>query len=191
MWPFRKDSHAQFEQLLSPLMSQLYRLAYHFTGQRDDAEDLVQELLIKVYPRLDEMLSIDKLAPWLSQILYRLFIDEYRKQKRSPIDYIGDDEIIYETQASDDAEPAQIVDSELTGAFLDAALNKLSEAHRTVILLHDVEGYSLEEIGDVVNAPTGTIKSRLSRARSNLREVIRRMDPDFTNNVDTGTGLTQ
>ncbi len=85
IWPFRKDSHAQFEKLVSPHFNNLYKLAYRLTGQRDNAEDLVQDLLLKIYPRLEEMQGIDKLAAWLSRVLYRLFIDQYRQQQRQPI----------------------------------------------------------------------------------------------------------
>ena len=191
MWPFRKDSHTRFEKLVSPHLSQLYRLAYQLTGQQDDAEDLVQDLLIKLYPRLDEMSLIDKLGPWMSQILYRLFVDQYRRQKRSPVDYMGDEEIVYETYASEQAGPSETVNSELTRKFLNTALEKLSEEHRTVVLLHDVEGYDLQEISEIIDVPVGTIKSRLNRARTHLREIIRKMDPTFVENVNTGMRLTK
>jgi len=178
VWPFRKDSHTQFEQLVRPHLKRLYSLAYRYTGQRDDAEDLVQDLLLKLYPRLEEMQQIDKLAPWLARVLYRQFIDQYRRKQRSPINYMDDEEAIYETQASDVAEPAEVVNSELTQDMLNNALNQLNEDQRTLIMLHDVEGYSLQEINKITDVPVGTLKSRHSRARSKLREIIRIMEPN-------------
>ena len=98
VWPFRQDSHAQFERLIRPHLKRLYSLAYRFTGQRDDAEDLVQDLLLKLYPRLEEMQAIDKLSPWLSKVLYRQYVDQYRRKQRSPISFMNEDEeAVYDT----------------------------------------------------------------------------------------------
>jgi len=175
---FRKDAHQQFEALIRPHLKKLYHLAYRFTGQRDDAEDLVQELLLKLFPRLEEMQAIENLSSWLSRVLYRQFIDHVRRQKRSPIHYIEDEQAVYETHMSEDAGPADVVNSELTQGLLNDALYKLKEEQRVLILLHDVEGYSLPEINQMLDIPLGTIKSRLSRARNKLREIVHIMEPN-------------
>jgi len=172
------DTHKQFEVLVRPHLKKLYNLAYRFTGNRDDAEDLVQDLLIKLYPRLEEMQSIEKLSPWLSRILYRQFIDHIRRNKRSPLVYMENEEAVYETHESREAEPSTVVNSELTLEYLNNALNELSEDQRLLIVLHDVEGYSLQEINEMTDMPVGTIKSRLSRARKKLREIVHIMEPD-------------
>ncbi len=178
LWPFRKDPHVQFEALLSPHLDKLYRLAYRLSGQRDTAEDLVQELLLKVYPRLDEMQQIEQLAPWLSKILYRQFIDQYRRQKRSPLDYTDDDKTLYDSSASNALDPAEVSNNDLIATLLDQALNRLNEDQRSLVMLHDAEGYTLQEISELLEIPVGTIKSRLSRARSQLREILQSMEPD-------------
>jgi len=171
-WPFKKDSYSQFELLIGPHLNQLYKLAYRLTGQRDDAEDLVQDLLLKLFPRLQEMQQIELLSPWLTRVLYRLFIDGIRRQQRSPIDLMGDDEIAYEIHASTIAGPAEAASTELTNELINHALYKLSDDHRLLLVLHDVEGYSLQEINDMTDIPVGTIKSRLCRGRQKLREII-------------------
>ena len=179
MWPFGQDSHTQFEQLVRPHLKRLYNLAYRFTGQRDDAEDLVQDLLLKLYPRLEEMQSIDKLSPWLSKVLYRQYVDQYRRQQRSPISFMNEDEdVVYDTHASDTADPAESVNAELTQGILTDALDKLNEDQRVLVMLHDVEGYGLPEISKMMDVPVGTLKSRLSRARAKLREIISLMEPN-------------
>lgn len=178
VWPFGKDSHAQFEQLLKPHLKHLYKLAYRFTRQRDDAEDLVQDLLLKLYPRLEEMQLIDNLIPWLSKVLFRQYVDQYRRKQRSPISYIDDEEAVYETHASDMAGPAERMNSELTQGILNEALSRLNEDQRLLVMLHDVEGYGLQEISAMINVPLGTLKSRLSRARAKLREIIQLMEPN-------------
>ncbi len=74
-----RDTGPSFEALLMPQLAQLHRLAYHYTGQQCDAEDLVQELLLKLYPRLKELQRVKKLRPWLAKALYRLFVDRCRQ----------------------------------------------------------------------------------------------------------------
>jgi RNA polymerase sigma-70 factor (ECF subfamily) len=191
LWPFRQDAHSRFEQLVGPHLKNLYRLAFRLTGQRDDAEDLVQDMLLKLYPRLEEMQAVDNLAPWLSRVLYRLFVDQHRRQQRSPIDLMGDEEVVYEMHASTDARPDEAVNADLGNKLINDALLQLSEEHRIVILLHDVEGYSLQEINEMLDIPVGTIKSRLSRARNKLREHLQASDPNFVDHVNTPMRLSK
>ena len=188
-WPFGKSPHSRFEELIGPHLNKLYRLAYRLTGQRDDAEDLVQDLLLKLYPRLEELQDIEKLAPWLARILYHLFIDKVRRQQKSPITYMSDDETIYDTHASQIAEPSELANAEITLHLINSALKNLSEDHRILIMLHDVEGYSLQEINNMTGTPVGTIKSRLSRARHKLRQIILNREPEFLDDVNTGKRL--
>lgn len=178
LWPFRKDPHVQFEALLSPHLDKLYRLAYRLSGQRDTAEDLVQELLLKVYPRLEEMQQIEQLTPWLSKILYRQFIDQYRRQKRSLLDYTDDEKTLYDSSDSNALDPLEVSNNSLIATLLEQALNRLNEDQRSLVILHDAEGYTLQEISELLEIPVGTIKSRLSRARSRLREILQSMEPD-------------
>src|SRR5712691_8041593 len=85
-----------FEDLLRPQVEYLYRLAWRFTGNVADAEDLVQDALIKLYPRTQELLEIQRLRPWLARVLYHQYVDSVRQRARSPIvelvtDAEGDD----------------------------------------------------------------------------------------------------
>lgn len=185
LWPFTTDPHSRFEQLMGPHMKHLFQLAFRFTGQRDDAEDLVQDLLLKLYPRLQEMQQIDKLAPWLTTVLYRLFVDQFRRQQRSVVDY-GEDDSMYATHVSDVPGPSDRVNAEMIRSNIHNALQKLKQEQRILVLLHDVEGYSLEEIRQMIDIPVGTIKSRLSRARTRLREIINYMEPNEAQSVLTG-----
>jgi RNA polymerase sigma-70 factor (ECF subfamily) len=178
IWPFNKDPHVQFEALVKPHLTKLYRLAYRLTNQRDDAEDLVQEVLLAVYPRLEEMQDIEMPGSWLSRILYRKFVDQYRRQKRSPIDYTDDDQNIYDSAMDTAMQPAERLNSSQTQSMLNMALNKLNEDQRVLIMLHDVEGYTLQEIAEMLDTSIGTLKSRISRARTKLRESIHKMEPN-------------
>lgn len=174
-WQARKDPHQQFELLLRPHLKQMYRLGYRLTGNREDAEDLVQDVLLKLFPKLEEMKVIERLSPWLSRVLYRQFVDKYRQQQRQALDLVDDD--IEEEQLAErgtNTGPEDMASSELTLGMLSQAIDRLNEDQRQLILLHDVEGYSLPELQDLLDVPLGTLKSRLSRARGQLRESIKK-----------------
>ena len=177
LWPLGQSTQQQFEFLIRPHLKSLYSLAYRLTGQADDAEDLVQDLLLKVFPRLEEMQQIEKLLPWLSRILYRQFVDQYRRQKRSPIQSVENESELYETHASNQQQPDSVVNGELTQGLLQQALDKLNDDQQLLIMLHDVEGYSLQEISEMTDVPIGTLKSRHNRARGKLRELLHKMEP--------------
>lgn len=89
---FRPDSNhsaaGQFEQLLEPHLHHLYQLAYRFCNNQADAEDLVQDVVVKLLPRTGEMARIEKLRPWLAKVLYRQFVDRYRQNERSPLNLV-------------------------------------------------------------------------------------------------------
>lgn len=165
---------------MRPHLKYLYRLAYRLTGQQHAAEDLVQEVMLKLFPRLEEIEKIEKLSPWLSKVLYRVFIDQLRKDKRSPVDLIGDDESIYETQPGKEQQPAEVTESEILQKKIQYAVTHLNEDQRILIMLHDVEGYSLLEIQQIQDVPLGTLKSRLNRARTKLREILKEVEPYAT-----------
>lgn len=174
-WSARKDPHQQFELLLRPQLKQMYRLAYRLTGNREDAEDLVQDVMLKLFPKLDEMKTIEKLSPWLSRVLYRQFVDTYRQQQRQPLSLVDED--IEDDQLSDRENsigPEDVTNGELTLAMLSRAIERLNDDQRQLILLHDVEGYSLPELQEMLDVPLGTLKSRLNRARGQLRESVKK-----------------
>lgn len=179
IWPFKPSNHQLFEQLVRPHLKQLYKLAYRFTGQKHDAEDLVQDIMLKLYPRLDEMSEIESLSPWLSRILYHHYIDRTRSQKRSPIQSINEDDGLYTSYIDDKPQPSEALELDLTISRLQISVDKLNEDQRILYILHDVEGYSLPEIQQIVDTPVGTLKSRLNRARNNLRESLKKMEPCY------------
>jgi RNA polymerase sigma-70 factor (ECF subfamily) len=170
----RDDGSDRFDALLEPHLARLYRLAYRLSGDVADAEDLVQEVLIKAYGRRDELTSIDALGPWLGRVLYNRFIDEARGHRRKRLRTVSLDT---GTQAPEPAssapEPDEAADAQLDIKRLQAALAALSLDHRTVLLMHDSEGYKLEEIQRITSIPVGTLKSRLHRARARLRDLLR------------------
>ncbi len=174
--PF-KSRGAGFEQLITPHLDGLYRQAYRFTGSRHDAEDLVQELLTRLYPKLKELQKVEELRPWLARALHNLFIDTVRSRKRSALGNSDpDSETILDVTLDANPGPAEHLDQQDRTRHINHALDTLSEDHRDLIIMHDVEGYTLPELTVIFEQPLGTLKSRLHRARKKLQQQIK-MEP--------------
>lgn len=155
----------------------MYRFAFRLTGQQQDAEDLVQDVVVKLYPRLEELETVEQLRPWLNRVLYRQFIDSVRRKGRqadSPFSSFDNPDL--ETWV--DAQPADLpditeqLDSTRLKAALDRALSGLAPDQRTLLLLCDVDGWNQEDIATVLDIPLGTVKSRLHRCRATLRKKL-------------------
>jgi RNA polymerase sigma factor (sigma-70 family) len=171
----------------------LYRAAYRWTGAVDQAEDLVQELLTRLYPRLDELRALDQVKPWALRVMYRIFVDQLRRQRNSPVQFGLESNGEDDTDSSvghwaEDVEPEMLVDRELDQARIIAAWHELSEDHRVVLSMHDIEEYSLVEIATMTDTPVGTLKSRIHRARARLRDLLRREPSDEANRVTGNSG---
>lgn len=166
----KSNSKDRFELLLRPHVESLYRFAYRLTQSQHDAEELVQLLLTKLYPKINQLESVESLKPWLSRAMYNLYIDSFRKNKVEAAIFSPDD-ISDETPTSD-LSPIAHTDNEVTKQQLDTAIQQLSHDHRVVIMLHDAEGYTLSELENILQTPIGTLKSRLNRARNNLKTLL-------------------
>jgi len=169
------NQHASFEKLLKPHMDRLYRMSFRLAGNKPEAEDLFQDVLTKVYPRVSELIDIEDPGSWLCRIMYNHFIDNRRRFARQRLVAVSEDRLpagrgIEEMPGN--AGPA--IDAERRDNImrLDNALRQLSDEHRLVVLLHDTEGYKLTEIQELTDTPVGTLKSRLHRARARLREIL-------------------
>ena len=176
----KKKEPPELETLLRPHLRRLYRLAYRITRSRDDAEDLVQELVVKLLPRRAEIAALDNAGTWLSKVLYRMCVDHLRRCRRNPVGTASDQggeeggELDYERVEGHQPGPVAQLEQARFIEQVQQAVETLSEEHRVLILLHDVEGYTTSEIQAILELPSGTIKSRLHRARARLRETLER-----------------
>jgi RNA polymerase sigma-70 factor (ECF subfamily) len=165
-------SAARFDALVRPHITYLYRLAYRFCGNPEDAEDLVQDLFVKLFPRCAELEVVEKLRPWLVTSLYRMFVDGTRRQKRSPLELIDDEAAFYETTGGGAESPSQELAEDQRIDQIQAAFERMSDDHRILLTLHDIEGYRLVELEEMLDVPVGTLKSRIHRARARMRKIL-------------------
>jgi RNA polymerase sigma-70 factor (ECF subfamily) len=168
------DTNDTFERLVRPHFDRLYRLAWHLTRCKVEAEDLFQELLIKAYGKLDELVKIDEPGSWLCRVMYNLFVDERRRFARRRMHTVEEGALPGDGLEGmpGTADPVRENERRERIRELDRALSQLSDDHRLVVLLHDTEGYKLTEIQALTGIPVGTVKSRLHRARARLREIL-------------------
>jgi RNA polymerase sigma-70 factor (ECF subfamily) len=164
-----------FETLMGPHFSALHARAYQLTGNEADAEDLVQDLCVRVYPRVGELRDLDNPRAWLMRILYRLCIDLKRRQRRTPLQSIDAHEADESVLADQNSpSPEQHTNGVLMHRHLKRAWRVLDGEQRVLLVLQGIEGYSLAEIEEMTGIPQGTLKSRLHRARARLGRLLER-----------------
>ncbi len=169
---FKTSREERFTKQIRPHLQNLYKQAYRLTRNQDNAEDLVQDLLIRLFEKEIDFNNIENPHAWLFRSLYHQFIDNYRKNSRLPIenrDFESED--IIDSMHHDDS-PHIIHEQNLSSKMLHNAISTLNPDQQALIALHDIEGHTLTEISEILETPVGTLKSRLHRARQSLREYL-------------------
>ena len=146
----------------------LYNVAYRLTGNDDDAQDLVQEVLLRVRRGLDTYRP-GSMEGWLSKIATNAFLDEMRRRKRRPQEALPDDpdRVVPAAESAEDALAAQVLPEDVQDA-----LARLPDEYRAAVVLCDVVGLPYQEIGESLGVPVGTVRSRIHRGRALLREAL-------------------
>ncbi|MBD3617311.1 MAG: sigma-70 family RNA polymerase sigma factor [Gracilimonas sp.] len=165
-----------FDKEIIPHMDALYNFALRLTTDPNDAEDLVQDTIVKAYRFFSSYEKGTNAKAWMFRILKNSFINNYRKTSKKPsqVDY---DEVssYYESIRAERTETSDLENlmfREMMDDDLSTALKRLPEDFRTVVLLCDVEGYTYEEIANMLDVPIGTIRSRLHRGRNLLKTEL-------------------
>ena len=146
----------------------LYTVAYRLTGNHDDAQDLVQEVLLRVRRGLATY-EPGSMEGWLSRITTNAFLDEVRKRKRRPLDVMAD---VPEPLMAVDGDPDTVLARTNLPDDVQQALRDLSDDYRAAIVLCDVLGYDYAEIARQLDVPIGTVRSRIHRGRGQLRKAL-------------------
>lgn len=176
----RQGDAAAFSQLVSRYDRKIYRLARHITNSDEDAEDVLQEAFLKAYEHLDGFQGNAKFYTWLVRIAVNESLMKLRKRKSDRTVSLdeptenGDEPMVREI-AVWDGNPEQQYSSDELRAILDKAIANLKPAFRTVFLLRDVEELSTEETAAALDLSVPAVKSRLLRARLELRERLTRI----------------
>ena len=173
----RGDADA-FEQLLLEHQKNVYNLCYRMAGNPDDAMDLSQETFLRAWRCLDQYQFASAFSTWLYRLCSNICIDFLRRRRRQqtvPLTF-EDADGEEQTSAGPDAQPLpeEQVELKLTRETLAAAMAQLLPEHRAVLQLRVVNEMSYEQIADVLDIQIGTVKSRLSRARNQLKKILER-----------------
>lgn len=181
-WPLMtttsEDLSTAFEEQALPFMDQLYAAALRMTKNTADAQDLVQETFVKSFAAFGQFEQGTNLKAWLYRILTNTFINTYRKKQREPYQGTIDDLEDWQlggaestTASASRSAEAEAIDH-LPDSAVKNALAQIPEDFRLAVYLADVEGFSYQEIADIMKTPTGTVMSRLHRGRKMLRELL-------------------
>lgn len=148
----------------------IYNLAYRFSGTPQEAEDLVQDIFLKLYNSLEKYDFQKDFSAWFLTLARNHLIDEYRHQRQEKSLRDNLDELTLSAAVTDGPENNYL--SRESSELIRQALSELSPDLRTVLILREIEGYGYEEIAEKLGVPLGTVKSRVNRARIQLAEVI-------------------
>jgi len=175
----REGDTQAFSELVRRYESKIFRLAQHITQNREDAEDVLQETFLKAYQHLDQFQGNSKFYTWVVRIAVNQALMKLRRRKTDKsvsldetID-TGEDTIVREIAAWDE-NPEQRFSREEMGQILESAIEGLEPPYRSVFALRDIEGLSTEETADALGLSVPAVKSRLLRARLQLRERLTR-----------------
>jgi RNA polymerase sigma-70 factor (ECF subfamily) len=167
----------RYERDVLPLLPNLYSSALRMTRNPSDAEDLVQETVMRAFRGFSSFEEGTNVKAWLYRILTNTFINSYRKRQREPL-MIHDDDLedwyLYDRLAGRGAEAsaeAEVLER-MPDEDVQAALEALPEGFRLAVLLADVEGFSYKEIAEMLDIPIGTVMSRLHRGRKSLQRAL-------------------
>ena len=174
----RAGDRAEFARLVETYSGAIYRLAVKMLGNPQDAEDILQETFIKAFRHLADFDGRSKVSTWLYRIATTEALMFLRRQKIYPLSI----DQPFDQAETEEQEPLQIVDwcclpedelmSDEARSYLDQAIEELTPALKIVFLLRDIEGLSTRETGQVLEISEAAVKTRLSRARLQLRELL-------------------
>ncbi|GAA4897126.1 RNA polymerase sigma factor SigE [Tessaracoccus lubricantis] len=162
-----------WQELVRDHSAQVYRLAYRLTGNQHDAEDLTQDVFVRVFKSIHNF-QPGTLEGWLHRITTNLFLDQARRKQRIRMDALS---VAPDHVWGESTGPEELHDDAELDADVAAALRSLSPEQRVAVVLCDIEGLSYEEIAKVLDVKLGTVRSRIARGRAALREALAHRAP--------------
>ncbi|MEZ5307716.1 MAG: sigma-70 family RNA polymerase sigma factor [Pyrinomonadaceae bacterium] len=173
----RTGDGAAWEEIVSTFSRRIFNLAYRFTSSVEAAEDLTQEVFVRIYNTLDQFdPKHGNLANWLMRLARNRIIDDYRHRQRNPQNSMADavDDHTYHLRAVGTSAQKELERRELC-VQVQEGIDKLPNDLKTCVILRDIEELSYREIVEILDIPEGTVKSRINRGRIELAKILRRM----------------
>lgn len=166
-----------FNELVKRYEKLVYNFAYRLTNNYDDANDIAQEALIRVFSAIKSFRGDASFTTWIYRITTNVFLDERKRARAHPHTSLDEHVELEESsivrQIEDPApQPLAQIEEKEVGNILNNAVSSLPEYQRTMVVLYHTEQKSYEEIAEIMNLPIGTVKSRLNRARLALKEIL-------------------
>jgi len=179
---FQQGDNYAFDLLVKRYKDPLINFIYRFLGSQSDAEDVLQETFLRLYKNKHYYKEVAKFSTWIYTIAGNLAKTELRKRKRRTffsINQFGGEEKDYDIP-DDTSNPEQETNTQITDGIIQAAIERLSPKFKEVIILRDIQGFSYEEISDMIQVPLGTVKSRVNRARLKLQADLQHLMNDIS-----------
>ena len=177
-----------WDEVVREHSGRVYRLAYRLTGNVHDAEDLTQDVFVRVFRSLSSY-TPGTFEGWLHRITTNLFLDGVRRKQRIRFDALADDAA--DRVSGREHSPDRVLDDRMLAGDIQAALDELAPDFRAAVVLCDIEGLSYEEIAATLDVKLGTVRSRIHRGRAQLRAALEHRAPrigtDETATVDPTT----
>jgi len=175
----RRGDVSAFEEVMIFHEKLVYNIAYRMLNNPDDASDITQESFIRLFKHIKSFESTNHIKSWLCRVTHNLCIDEIRRRKGKLTRSLDEDIEFEDSSASlqiadDEPTPEETVMLQEDLDHLQRAIAKLPEEYRTMIVLRDLGGLSYQEVAEITELEMGTVKSRLSRARTRLKELFLR-----------------
>lgn len=171
------DIHA-FETLIEAYQKKVFNIAFGMLHNYEDANDAAQEVFIRVFKSIKNFKGESSFSTWLYRITANVCLDELRKRKNKNVVSIDEDITLEEGEISrqiidDSPTPDIVAEKNELRKIIYNAISELSEEHKTVIVLRELHGFSYDEISEMIKCPQGTVKSRISRARNILKNILK------------------
>jgi RNA polymerase sigma-70 factor (ECF subfamily) len=183
-----RKENAAWEQVVLRYRRRVFHIAYKFTGKHDDAEDLTQEIFLKVFMSLEKFNQSADFSTWLGSVARNYCIDQYRARKRER-EVLVDDLVAFDLAPASSGNPHRALEDRDRRSFLLRGLDSLPEKLREAVVLRDLQGLSYNEMAGRLHLPEGTVKSRINRGREELaRLLLRAKQPERPARPRTGPG---
>ncbi len=171
-----RGDEGAWDDLIRQHSRRVYGLCYRFTNRESDAQDLTQEVFLRIFKTLGSFRAGEGcFTVWLTRLTRNLLVDHYRRTKRDRVtDALEDKLAILEERTAQISRTDGLLAGREAGELLQAALQKLSPELREAVILRDLQELDYREIAEVLQVPEGTVKSRLNRGRAELARVLKR-----------------